>query len=35
MLPAMQLPRLDSDWLIAAPSFNRLPVAPVESARSL
>lgn len=34
-IPAIQLPRLESDWLIAAPSFKRSPVAPVESARSL
>ena len=31
----MQLPRQESDWLMAAPSFRRSPVAPVESARSL
>lgn len=32
---AMQLPREDKDWLMAAPSFRRSPVAPVLSARSL
>ena len=31
----MQLPRADKDWLMAAPSFKRSPVAPVLSARSL
>ena len=31
----MQLPRHVSDRLMAAPSFSRSPVAPVESARSL
>lgn len=31
----MTLPRDDKDWLIAAPSFNRSPVAPVDSALSL
>lgn len=34
-VPAMTFPKLDSDWLIAAPSFNLSPVAPVDSARSL
>ena len=33
--PAITFPRLDSDWLMAAPSFRRSPVAPVESALSL
>ena len=28
------LPKADSDWLIAAPSLRRSPVAPVDSARS-
>ena len=31
----MTFPRAESDWLIAAPSFNLSPVAPVESALSL
>ena len=31
----MTLPNMLSDWLIADPSFNLSPVAPVESARSL
>ena len=31
----MTLPRLESDWLILAPSFSLSPVAPVASARSL
>lgn len=32
---AMTLPRQDKDWLMAAPSFKRSPVAPVLSALSL
>ena len=32
---AIQFPRLDNDWLMAAPSFNLSPVAPVLSALSL
>lgn len=32
---AMTLPRQDRDWLMAAPSFRRSPVAPVLSALSL
>lgn len=31
----MTFPRVESDLLMAAPSFSRSPVAPVESARSL
>ena len=31
----MTFPRLDNDWLMAAPSLSLSPVAPVESARSL
>ena len=31
----MTLPSAESEVLIAAPSFKRAPVAPVESARSL
>ena len=31
----MTLPSEDRDWLMAAPSFKRSPVAPVDSARSL
>ena len=31
----MTFPRLDKDWLMAAPSLSLSPVAPVESARSL
>ena len=31
----MTLPRADKEVLMAAPSFKRAPVAPVESARSL
>lgn len=34
-IPAMTFPRLDNDWLMAAPSLSLSPVAPVESARSL
>ena len=34
-IPAITFPNDDNDWLIAAPSFNRSPVAPVDSARSL
>lgn len=33
--PLMTFPRVESDLLMAAPSFSRSPVAPVESARSL
>ena len=29
------LPSVERDWLMAAPSFKRSPVAPVLSARSL
>ena len=34
-IPAITFPRLDNDWLMAAPSLSLSPVAPVESARSL
>ena len=34
-IPLITLPRDESDWLIAEPSFNLSPVAPVESALSL
>lgn len=33
--PLIQFPSIDKDWLIAEPSFNLSPVAPVDSARSL
>ena len=34
-IPLIQFPRVESDWLIADPSFSLSPVAPVESALSL
>ena len=35
IIPLITLPRMVKDKLIAEPSFNRSPVAPVDSARSL